>query len=108
MFAGHEHVRFSGNKIYGCHEVPFDTIHVAYDRVRFDANLFSLSRDLDLNKDEFSVCEKGEKVRVVFQSDHARDTIRAYLTKRTDTDDSLFAQTGKNINTKKRNIFESR
>jgi hypothetical protein len=45
----------------------------------------------------------GEKVRVVFQSDHARDTIRAYLTKRTDTDDSLFAQTGKNINTKKRN-----
>lgn len=64
------------------------------------SELCSLPRDLDINKDEFSVRGKGEKVRVVFLSDHARDAIRAYLAKRADTDDALFVQTGKNINKK--------
>lgn len=54
------------------------------------SELCSLSRDLDLNKDEFSVRGKGEKVRVVFLSDHARDCVRAYLAKRTDMEDALF------------------
>lgn len=54
------------------------------------SELCSLSRDLDLNKDEFSVRGKGEKVRVVFLSDNARDCVRAYLAKRTDMEDALF------------------
>lgn len=60
------------------------------------SELTSLSRDLDLNKDEFSVRGKGEKVRVVFLSDTAKMAVRAYLAARKDMDDALFVQTGKN------------
>lgn len=56
------------------------------------SELCGLSRDLDLNKDEFSVRGKGEKVRVVFLSDEAKDAIRIYLEKRTDIDDALFVR----------------
>ena len=56
------------------------------------SELCSLSRDLDLNKDEFSVRGKGEKVRVVFLSDNARDAIRTYLSKRTDIENALFVR----------------
>lgn len=59
------------------------------------SELTSLSRDLDLNKDEFSVRGKGEKVRVVFLSDTAKMAVRAYLAARKDMDDALFVQTGK-------------
>ncbi|MBI5400976.1 MAG: tyrosine-type recombinase/integrase [Candidatus Yonathbacteria bacterium] len=58
------------------------------------SELCSLSRDLNLNKDEFSVRGKGEKVRVVFLSDSAKDAIQAYLKKRTDIDDALFVRQG--------------
>lgn len=58
------------------------------------SELCSLSRDIDLNKDEFSVRGKGEKVRVVFLSDTARGAIKAYLAKRTDMDDALFVNLG--------------
>lgn len=61
------------------------------------SELTSLSRDLDLNKDEFSVRGKGEKVRVVFLSDNAKMAVRAYLGARKDMDDALFVQTGKTI-----------
>lgn len=57
------------------------------------SELCSLSRDLDLNKDEFSVRGKGEKVRVVFLSEHARAAIQTYLAKRKDMDDALFVRT---------------
>lgn len=56
------------------------------------SELASLSRDLDLNSDEFSVRGKGEKVRVVFLSEDARAATKKYLAKRTDTDDALFVQ----------------
>jgi site-specific recombinase XerD len=56
------------------------------------SELCSLPRDIDLGKDEFSVRGKGEKVRVVFLSQEARDAIKKYLAKRTDMDDALFAQ----------------
>lgn len=56
------------------------------------SELCSLSRDLDLNRDEFSVRGKGEKVRVVFLSDAAKTALRAYLAKRTDMDDALFVR----------------
>lgn len=56
------------------------------------SELCSLSRDLDIKKDEFSVRGKGEKVRVVFLSEHARIAIQAYLAKRIDMDDALFVR----------------
>ena len=59
------------------------------------SELCSLSRDLDLSRDEFSVRGKGEKVRVVFLSDAARSAVKDYLDKRTDVDDALFVQIGR-------------
>jgi site-specific recombinase XerD len=61
------------------------------------SELCSLSRDLDVQKDEFSVRGKGEKIRVVFISQVARAALKAYLSKRVDFDDALFAQ-AKNAN----------
>jgi site-specific recombinase XerD len=52
--------------------------------------------DVDLTRDEFSVRGKGDKIRVVFLSDNAKDAIKAYLLSRKDMDDALFVQYGKN------------
>ena len=52
--------------------------------------------DVDLSRDEFSVRGKGDKVRVVFLSDTAREAIRGYLKERKDFDDAMFVQYGKN------------
>lgn len=61
------------------------------------SELCALSQeDVDLNRDEFSVRGKGDKVRVVFLSDTARNAIRAYLKERKDFDDAMFIQYGKN------------
>jgi site-specific recombinase XerD len=59
------------------------------------SELCSLSRDLDISKDEFSVRGKGEKVRVVFLSPEAKQAVKTYLSKRTDMDDALFVRVGK-------------
>ena len=56
------------------------------------SELCSLNRDLDLSKDEFSIRGKGDKVRVVFISDRAREVLREYLKARKDMDEPLFAQ----------------
>lgn len=56
------------------------------------SELCSLDRDLDLSKDEFSIRGKGEKVRVVFLSDSAKDAIRDYLKGRKDLEEPLFIQ----------------
>lgn len=56
------------------------------------SELCSLNRDLDLTKDEFSIRGKGEKVRVVFLSESAKQAIREYLKKRTDLEEPLFIQ----------------
>ncbi|MBU3668947.1 MAG: hypothetical protein FGM57_03190 [Candidatus Taylorbacteria bacterium] len=45
------------------------------------SELCSLPRDLDLTKDEFSVRGKGEKVRVVFLTDTAKEALKIYLEK---------------------------
>ena len=60
------------------------------------SELCSLNRDLDLSKDEFSIRGKGEKVRVVFLSDSAKDAIRQYLKNRKDLDEPLFIQYSSN------------
>ncbi len=57
------------------------------------SELCNLTRDLDLNADEFSVRGKGEKVRVVFLSDEAKTALKNYLKVRKDMDDALFVQT---------------
>lgn len=56
------------------------------------SELCSLNRDLDLSKDEFSIRGKGEKVRVVFLSDTAKDAIKKYLKVRKDMEEPLFVQ----------------
>lgn len=61
------------------------------------SELCNLSQeDVDLSRDEFSVRGKGDKVRVVFLSDAAREAVRAYLKARNDFDDAMFIQYGKN------------
>ena len=65
------------------------------------SELCSLSRDLDLSRDEFSVRGKGEKVRVVFLSPAAKESVGAYLKKRVDIDDALFVQHGPGAKGKK-------
>lgn len=65
------------------------------------SELASLNRDLDLSKDEFSIRGKGEKVRVVFLSEDAKDMIKKYLKARKDFDEALFVQFSKNKSDKK-------
>jgi site-specific recombinase XerD len=66
------------------------------------SELCALSKDdLDLTRDEFSVRGKGDKVRVVFLSDAAKDAISTYLKARKDLDDALFIQYGKKAHTAK-------
>jgi site-specific recombinase XerD len=54
------------------------------------SELCALPRDINLKLDELSVRGKGEKVRVVFISDDARNAVQKWLDKRDDMDDSLF------------------
>lgn len=62
------------------------------------SELCALSQeDVDLSRDEFSVRGKGDKVRVVFLSDTAKDALRAYLKERKDFDDAMFIQYGKKM-----------
>ena len=56
------------------------------------SELCSLDRDLDLNRDEFSIRGKGDKVRVVFISPVAKKRVGEYLKKRDDFDEALFVQ----------------
>lgn len=61
------------------------------------SELCSLSiEDVDLSRDEFSIRGKGDKIRVVFLSESAKQAIRAYLKERKDMNDALFIQYGKN------------
>lgn len=60
------------------------------------SELCSINRDLDLSKDEFSIRGKGEKVRVVFLSDSAKEAIKEYLKIRKDLDEALFIQYSRN------------
>lgn len=55
------------------------------------SELCSLNKDsIDLNKEEFSIRGKGEKVRLVFLSERAKRALKNYLDKRTDINESLF------------------
>ncbi|OHA01906.1 MAG: hypothetical protein A3C11_00240 [Candidatus Sungbacteria bacterium RIFCSPHIGHO2_02_FULL_49_12] len=57
------------------------------------SELANLNRDsVNLNKGEFSVRGKGDKIRIVFLSDAARDAVKKYLAKRGDIDEALFVR----------------
>lgn len=57
------------------------------------SELTNLNRDsLNLNKSEFSVRGKGDKIRIVFLSDAAREALRKYLAARKDTDEAMFVR----------------
>ena len=64
------------------------------------SELCSLTNDLDLNADEFSIRGKGGKVRVVFMSEEARTAIKKYLALRKDMSDALFVQVDNDVSKK--------
>jgi site-specific recombinase XerD len=46
--------------------------------------------DIDLKKAEFSIRGKGDKIRLVFISDVAKEALKKYLDKREDIEEPLF------------------
>ena len=60
------------------------------------SELCSLDRYIDLERGEFTIRGKGEKLRVVFLSDTARRVIKTYLDKRPDADPAMFVSLTKN------------
>lgn len=58
------------------------------------SELCSLNRDIHLADEEFSIRGKGEKVRVVFVSPEAKQSVQAYLAARKDLDNALFIAHG--------------
>ena len=57
------------------------------------SELCSLDRDkIDIKRGEVTVRGKGSKLRLVFLSDDAKESLNKYLDKRTDIDESLFAR----------------
>lgn len=69
------------------------------------SELCSLPRDINLDTDEYSIRGKGDKVRVVFLSEDAKDAVRKYLAKdvtmdkngKINTSDRLFDLTSRSI-----------
>jgi site-specific recombinase XerD len=64
------------------------------------SELCSLTNDLDLTAEEFSIRGKGGKVRVVFMSPDARDALKKYMKERKDMNEALFVQVGKDVESK--------
>jgi len=54
------------------------------------SELCALNSDIDLSRDELSVRGKGEKVRVVFLSPTAKESVRDYVKARKDMEEALF------------------
>ncbi len=64
------------------------------------AELCSLNRDIDLDRGEFTIRGKGNKLRVVFLSEGARNTLKTYLKLRGDTEDAMFVSFSKSAKPK--------
>jgi len=67
------------------------------------SELCSLTNDIDLSRDEFSVRGKGGKVRVVFLSPAAKTALQEYFKERKDFSDALFVNVSKNKNKEDKN-----
>lgn len=65
------------------------------------SELCSLDNDIDLKKDEMPIRGKGEKIRVVFISQEAKDAIQKYLNRRKDMVEALFVSFSKSENSKR-------
>ncbi|MFA6136183.1 MAG: site-specific tyrosine recombinase/integron integrase [Candidatus Paceibacterota bacterium] len=64
------------------------------------SELCSLSRYIDLKREEITVRGKGDKLRVVFLSQRAKEAIEKYLNKRGDADQAMFVSLTKSKNPK--------
>lgn len=62
------------------------------------SELCSLTSDLDLSRDEFSIRGKGGKVRVVFLSPQAKQVLQQYLKVRKNMSEALFVNASNNKN----------
>ncbi|MEK7175289.1 MAG: site-specific tyrosine recombinase/integron integrase [Patescibacteria group bacterium] len=62
------------------------------------SELCNLKNDINLNLDELSIRGKGGKVRVVFLSEEAKNSIKKYLTARKDMQEALFVTLNKEAN----------
>lgn len=68
------------------------------------SELTSLNRDqINLDRQEFSVRGKGDKIRLVFISNSAKNFLQQYLDKRADLDDALFVHISKKASLDKSN-----
>ncbi len=72
------------------------------------SELVSLDRYIDLSKDELTVRGKGDKLRLVFLSQSAKDAIKKYLDKREDMHEALFVNHAKNANAQNTNRLSAR
>ena len=54
------------------------------------SELCSLDRFINVDRGEITIRGKGEKLRVVFLSDRAKDAIKNYMKKRSDAEEALF------------------
>ena len=61
------------------------------------SELCSLPRDTEVERGEFSIRGKGDKVRVVFVSPEAAAAVKTYLDARKDLENPMFVQVGKNV-----------
>lgn len=60
------------------------------------SELCSLNRDsINFNRNEFTIRGKGEKVRLAFISEDAKNAVKQYLEKRNDVEDALFVSQGR-------------
>ncbi len=71
-------------------------LHTLFSTGMRVSELVSLDRYIDLSKDEITIRGKGDKLRLVFLSDSAKEAIKKYLDKRGDTDEALFVNIAKN------------
>jgi site-specific recombinase XerD len=63
------------------------------------SELCALNRDsINLHSGEFAVRGKGDKIRLVFLSETAKEALKNYLGKREDVDEALFVRYAKNFN----------
>ncbi len=69
-------------------------LHMLFSTGLRVSELCGLDADLDLLRDELSVRGKGDKVRVVFLSEEAKEAVRAWLRARKGVDEPLFVTLG--------------
>ncbi|MGM0628909.1 MAG: site-specific tyrosine recombinase/integron integrase [Patescibacteria group bacterium] len=65
------------------------------------SELCALSREVNFDAGEVSIRGKGDKTRVVFISESARESLKEYLDSRVDVDDALFVQMSNNTSSER-------